>query len=132
MRRGGPRSRSPPAPGGRIVINSTYLTPLHPGFYSPAWGGIKPHGKPAELTAVKDAGVRPRRRENMAGITAPQAAYLGELFRLGGETDFVHPGSWAETLHVSAAAVSRMSRRLEKAGVIEPGAYRGGRAAPTG
>jgi DtxR family Mn-dependent transcriptional regulator len=68
----------------------------------------------------------------MIGITASQAAYLGELFRLGGETDFVHPGSWADTLHVSPAAVSRMSRRLEKAGFIERRRYRGVRLTARG
>ena len=61
----------------------------------------------------------------MTGITSSQAAYLGELFRLGGESDFIHPGSWAETLQVSPAAVSRMSRRLERAGLIERRPYRG-------
>ena len=61
----------------------------------------------------------------MTGITASQTAYLGELFRLGGEGEFVNPGSWAETLEVSPAAVSRMARRLEKAGLIERKPYRG-------
>jgi DtxR family Mn-dependent transcriptional regulator len=66
------------------------------------------------------------------GITAPQAAYLGELFRLGGESEFVNPGSWAEALEVSPAAVSRMSRRLEKSGLIERQPYRGVRLTPRG
>jgi DtxR family Mn-dependent transcriptional regulator len=61
----------------------------------------------------------------MSGITASQASYLGELFRLGGEGEFVNPGAWAETLEVSPAAVSRMSRRLERAGLIERKPYRG-------
>jgi DtxR family Mn-dependent transcriptional regulator len=68
----------------------------------------------------------------MMGITAPQAAYLGELFRLGGEGDFVNPGSWAEALEVSPAAVSRMSRRLEKSGLIERKPYRGVRLTSRG
>jgi Mn-dependent DtxR family transcriptional regulator len=66
----------------------------------------------------------------MNGITASQAAYLGELFRLGGESGFVNPGAWAETLGVSPAAVSRMSRRLEGAGLIERKPYRGVRLTP--
>ena len=68
----------------------------------------------------------------MTGITASQAAYLGELFRLGGEADFINPGSWAQTLHVSPAAVSRMSRRLEKAGFIVRKPYRGVRLTALG
>jgi len=68
----------------------------------------------------------------MTGITASQAAYLGELFRLGGEHELVHPGSWADTLHVSPAAVSRMSSRLEKAGLIERKPYRGVRLTARG
>ena len=68
----------------------------------------------------------------MNGITAPQAAYLGELFRLGGEREFVNPGAWAEALEVSPAAVSRMSRRLEKSGLIERQPYRGVRLTARG
>ena len=68
----------------------------------------------------------------MTGITAPQAAYLGELFRLGGEGEFVNPGSWAAALEVSPAAVSRMSRRLEKTGLVERKPYRGVRLTPRG
>jgi DtxR family Mn-dependent transcriptional regulator len=68
----------------------------------------------------------------MTGITASQAAYLGELFRLGGDGQFVNPGAWAETLDVSPAAVSRMSRRLEKAGLIERKRYRGVRLTARG
>src|SRR3990172_12664202 len=68
----------------------------------------------------------------MMGITPPQAAYLGELFRLGGECEFVSPGSWSDALKVSPAAVSRMARRLEKSGLIERRPYRGVRLTPRG
>jgi len=68
----------------------------------------------------------------MMGITAPQAAYLGELFRLGGEGEFVNPGSWSDALEVSPAAVSRMARRLEKSGLIERKPYRGVRLTARG
>jgi len=84
------------------------------------------------LTEVKLLGRGGPRVSSMAGITAAQAAYLGELFRLGGEHRYVDPGSWAQTLHVSPAAVSRMSRRLEKAGLIERRPYRGIRLTPRG
>jgi len=68
----------------------------------------------------------------MPGITAPQATYLGELFRLGTEGEFVNPGTWAAALDVSPAAVSRMGRRLEKAGLVERRPYRGVRLTPRG
>ena len=68
----------------------------------------------------------------MMGITAPQTAYLGELFRLGGEGEFVNPGSWSDALEVSPAAVSRMARRLEKSGLIERKPYRGVRLTARG
>jgi DtxR family Mn-dependent transcriptional regulator len=76
--------------------------------------------------------VNPGWQKHMNGITASQAAYLGELFRLGGESDFVNPGAWADTLGVSPAAVSRMSRRLERAGLIQRKPYSGVRLTPRG
>jgi len=83
-----------------------------------------------KLTGVKQRGFAIA--HSMDAITASQAAYLGELFRLGGEADFVNPGVWAETLEVSPAAVSRMARRLEKAGLIERRAYHGVRLTSRG
>ncbi len=68
----------------------------------------------------------------MIGITSSQAAYLGELLRLGGETQVVSSGAWAEALSVSPAAASRMARRLERSGLIERIAYKGVRLTARG
>jgi DtxR family Mn-dependent transcriptional regulator len=58
-------------------------------------------------------------------ISAAMANYLGELFRLGGESREVPVGEWATALGVSLPAVSRMARRLARLGLVERSAYRG-------
>jgi DtxR family Mn-dependent transcriptional regulator len=58
-------------------------------------------------------------------VSAAMASYLGELFRLGGETRAVPAGEWATALGVSLPAVSRMAGRLAKLGLVERAAYRG-------
>lgn len=84
------------------------------------------------LTAVNPTRPAGGKSESEIKITSAQAAYLGELLRLGGATEYVAPGAWAEAMSVSPAAASRMARRLERSGLIERTAYRGVRLTERG
>jgi DtxR family Mn-dependent transcriptional regulator len=60
------------------------------------------------------------------------ALYLAEIYRLGGEEQYVASSDLADELHVSSAAVSRMADRLHDAGYVERIPYRGVRLTPQG
>jgi len=63
--------------------------------------------------------------ERPSKISATMAAYLGELFRLGGEQRDVPAGEWAVAMGVSLPATSRMASRLARMGLVERRIYRG-------
>jgi DtxR family Mn-dependent transcriptional regulator len=53
------------------------------------------------------------------------ALYLAEMYRLGGEADFVASSALADVLEVSSPAVSRMADRLHELGLVERIPYKG-------
>ncbi|MEX2030135.1 MAG: metal-dependent transcriptional regulator [Anaerolineales bacterium] len=61
-----------------------------------------------------------------------RAAYLAELFRLGGEARDVSTSELADALGVSAPAVVKMMARLEAAGLVRRRPYRGSRLTTLG
>lgn len=58
--------------------------------------------------------------------------YLAEIWRLNGEREKVTPGALAEEMHVTAAAVSSMLKRLEEAGLAERSSADGVSLTPQG
>lgn len=60
------------------------------------------------------------------------ALYLAEMYRLGGEDDYVASSALADELDVSSPAVSRMADRLHELGLVERIPYKGIRLTPDG